>query len=42
MYKFEFGILASKNHKAQNMNNSLKGLYCLDFGDYRCQGYDGP
>ena len=23
------------------MNNSLEVLYCIDFGDFRCQGYDG-
>ena len=22
------------------MNNSFKVLYCIDFGDCRCQGYD--
>ena len=39
----KLAYLCQKNHKAQNMNNSLiKGLYRLDFGDYRCQGYDGP
>ena len=47
MYKFEICIFVCQiNHKAQNMhvhqmNNYLKGLYCIDFGGCRCQGYDG-
>ena len=44
MYTFKIYIFACQiNNKIQTLDEhqGLKGLYCLDFGDCRCQGMMG-